>query len=683
MPTEPENSPHKPDPTSASDDRRVDAPNAQHVEELRAELNGAMNPRERKAIGEELTRARDHLSTVDLLARLEEHRPQIEATDPQLVVRIDRVANAFLDNPHERLRDPKFKTDLAYVLQDAEKVIGPVRVDKDLRDELTRLAASSPGLKNEQMRSLLQMTQPLDDPELVARLREKAAEIAAKSNQTTKAVQGEIFALSFEVLNAPRREAVTPPNTSPPIGSEHPIPQPPVAAVASGGSPPAGSEAAAETRHVAARQAEIDAFNDPAAGSPSATSDRAPVEPAEPSEPEGSPTAPAAAKGSSTNTSTAAAPSEPNETTRDKSADQAASPPSAPADRGKIEIAAFDASTPSAARPSPASEPAQDAASAQPKSPQVPSPQAPARAAGGAVAASTPANDDRKLAASAARPASPATPPTVPKPTETDETDPTRKHELEFVQEKIVIGGVFGKGLGAVGRSASAIGRILEAATPSSQAALQQSAQQPREQPAREKQANTEDVQRRLQAFEKTRMQSKRDDSLLYAADTSGRAALDAMGALREAPGAAILNRIQDAAANNRGGMNAVLQGMKAGGSFEGLRKQLDVALNDNSAFGAAYDRAADAIARYGADRERIVSALASHPSHSNWNEHFKKLDAAVGEAASSIPKKEGDGSMLEHLSEKARETVEKVLEKIKAVFHRDPEARPSPSPGS
>ncbi|WP_283472131.1 hypothetical protein [Methylosinus trichosporium] len=244
------------------------------------------------------------------------------------------------------------------------------------------------------------------------------------------------------------------------------------------------------------------------------------------------------------------------------------------------------------------------------------------------------------------------------------------------------MGGVFGKAIGAVGRSASAIGRILEAATPSAQVALQQSAQQRREQPAREQQANTEDVQRRLQNFEKTRMQFKRDDPLLYAADASGRAALDAMSALRDAPGVTILNRIQDAAANNKGGMNAVIEGMKPGGAFEGLRKQLDIALDENNAFSAAYDRAAGALARYGSDRDRIVSALTSQPNASNWNEHFKKLDAAVGEAASSIPKKEGDGSMLEHLGEKAREIVEKILEKVKAVFHRDPEARPSPSPG-
>ncbi|WP_024882322.1 hypothetical protein [Methylosinus sp. LW3] len=681
MPTEPENSSHKPDPTSASEDRRVDPPNAQHVEELRAELNGAMNPRERKAISEELTRARDHLSTVDLLARLEEHRPQIEARDPQLAARIDRVAETFLDNPHERLSDPKFKTDLAYVLQDAEKLVEPLRVDRDLRDELTQLAASSPGLKNEQMRSLLQKTETLDDPDLVARLREKAAEIAAKSNQATKAVQGEIFALSFEVLEAKRREPAAAPSASSPIGSE-PATAKPSVGDAEPPSPP--SKPAADAGAVAARQAEIEAFGDPAASSRSVTSSRPSPDPAGQSEAESSRTSPAAADElpHTAPVASTAAPSEANEASAAEPAERAADIQSAPADKAKIEIAAFDASSPTPARPSTTSEPVQDVANPEPKSPQAPSSQTPAPAAGGAAAASTPANDDRNLAASAARPASPATSPKAPEPPEPDETDPTTKHDVQIVQEKLVVGGVFGKALGVVGRSASAIGRILEAATPSAQAALQQGAQQPRESSAREKQANTEDVQRRLQNFENTRMQSKRNDSMLYAANTSGRAALDAMGALRDAPGASILNRIQDAAANNKGGMNAVIEGMKAGGPFEGLRKELKAAIGQNNSFGAAYDRAAEALTQYGVDRERIVLALASHPNHSNWNEHFKKLDAAVGEAASALPKKEGDGSMLEHLGEKAREIVEKVLEKIKAVFHRDPEARPSPSPG-
>ncbi|MBY6240398.1 hypothetical protein [Methylosinus sp. Sm6] len=544
------------------------------------------------------------------------------------------------------------------------------------------MATTSPGLKNEQMRRLLQTTPTIDDPELVARLREKAAEIAAKQNQTTKAVQGEIFALSFDVLNAPRREIVAQPSASPPSASERPTAQSSVGAVQSDGSQPTGDETTVEARVIAARRAEIDAFNEPTAGSPTGNSDRAPIEAAKPSERKSASTAPVVADGSPRNTPTAAMPSEPFEASRNKLADEAPDAASPPADRGKIEIAAFDPSSPTAVRSSTASEPAQDAPNTQAKPPKAPSPQTPVLDAGSAATAATPANDDRKLAASAARPASPATHPAAPRPREKSESDPTRTHEVEFVQQKIVLGGVLGKAVGAVGSSASAIGRILEAATPSSHEVSQQSAQQPREQPAREQQANGDDVQRRLQLFERTRMQSKRDESLLHAADASGRAALDAMSALRDAPGASILSRIQDAAASNKGGMNAVIDGMKPGGAFEGLREELNVALDANSAFGAAYDRAAAALIQYGKDRGAIVSALASHPSNSNWNEHFKQLDTAVGDAASSIPKKEGDGSMLEHLSEKAREIVEKVLEKVKAVFHRDPESRPSPSPG-
>jgi hypothetical protein len=177
-------------------------------------------------------------------------------------------------------------------------------------------------------------------------------------------------------------------------------------------------------------------------------------------------------------------------------------------------------------------------------------------------------------------------------------------------------------------------------------------------------------------------MQPKRDDSQLLAADGSARAALDALNAFRQTPGASILNRIQDAAANNKGGMQAVIAGMKSGGLFEYLRKEFDVALGENQTLAAAYDRAASALGQYGKDREAVTTALASHPNASRWAEHFKKLDADVGEAASAVPGKAPGASMIEELGEKVREIVEKALEKVRGLFHSNPESRPSPSPG-
>ena len=61
---------------------------------------------------------------------------------------------------------PHFKTALAYTLEDVEKHYGPLPVDPSLRDELSRLAVTSPGLKNKQMQSLLLLTPTLADRDL-------------------------------------------------------------------------------------------------------------------------------------------------------------------------------------------------------------------------------------------------------------------------------------------------------------------------------------------------------------------------------------------------------------------------------------------------------------------------------------------------------------------------------------
>ncbi|MEK8121690.1 hypothetical protein WOB59_00795 [Methylocystis sp. IM4] len=128
--------------------------------------------------------------------------------------------------------------------------------------------------------------------------------------------------------------------------------------------------------------------------------------------------------------------------------------------------------------------------------------------------------------------------------------------------------------------------------------------------------------------------------------------------------------------------MQAVIAGMKPGGPFEDLHKEFISSLRENETLGAAYDRAASALGQYGKDREAVTSTLASHPNAARWAEHFKKLDADVGEAASAVPGKGRGDSMIEHLGEKVREIVEKALEKVRGLFHRDPESRPSPSPG-
>lgn len=664
MATEHEPSAPKPDPIK---------PDAQHVEELRAEMNNSGSAKERTVIAKELALASDYLATANLLAQFDDRRPRIEARDPDLAGRIDRVAESFLENPIERLRDPRFKTELAYALQDAEKLDGPIHVDKNLREELTRLAATSPGLKNEQMQKLLQITPTIDSSELVARLREQAAEIAGKSNQTTKAIQADLNALSYEVLNAPRREPLPAPAAASTIAAKQPSAETSTSTAASASSETSAQKSSLTPPSTARWKTEIDAFDSPSASRTQPSDRSAPSDDAASSSirenagktpsPDRPPIASEESQRRSPDGSTQGKPA-----SQERPASENTSPRSSSIARGQTEMDAFDRPSQSTPRREPAPNP-----SAAPEPPQQ-SGETPSKAAD--LGSQRPANDDPKLAASAARPASPASPAPPPKTPEPDERDSTATREIEVVQQRLVLGGVFGKAVGAIGRSASAFGRILEATTPQSNA-YRQPAQQPAEQ-----QTNRDDVRQRLQSYEKTRMQPKRDDSQLHAADASGRAALDALNAFREAPGSSILNRIRDAAANNKGGLQAVIEGMKPGGAFHDLREEFDVALEKNHALEAAYDRAANALAQYGKDREGIVPAMASHPNAASWNDHFKKLDAAVGDAASSIPNKDGNGSMLEHLGEKAREIVEKVLEKIRGLFHRDPESRPSPSPG-
>ena len=140
----------------------------------------------------------------DLVQRLERLQPQIKETAPQLAGAINALSYSASQPDH--VNSPHFKTALAYTLEDVEKHYGPLPVDPSLRDELSRLAATSPGLKNKQMQSLLLLTPTLADRDLVTQLRVKAAEVAAQPNQNTAAIRDDLNAMAYQVLAAPRHQ---------------------------------------------------------------------------------------------------------------------------------------------------------------------------------------------------------------------------------------------------------------------------------------------------------------------------------------------------------------------------------------------------------------------------------------------------------------------------------------------
>ena len=85
---------------------------------------------------------------------------------------------------------------------------------------------------------------------------------------------------------------------------------------------------------------------------------------------------------------------------------------------------------------------------------------------------------------------------------------------------------------------------------------------------------------------------------------------------------------------------------------------------------------------QYGKDRESIIKTIPNQPNAKAWTAHFEKLDAEIGETASSIPGRE-KGSALENLAEKAREIVEAIINKVRNALGYEARAESSPSPSA
>ena len=169
----------------------------------------------------------------ELAEALDRARPTIVAADPAL----DRQIHSLRERAERpgQLDDPSFRTRLAYVLSDFEKLAGPVpSVPAALRDELTERAGTVQGLRNERLQELMRATPGLQDTNLVRDIRIVAADVAKRGQaQDSIDVRSSIEALENKVrlsagtTLAPERTPQTP-------GEEGPRVR--VAAVAAGQS---------------------------------------------------------------------------------------------------------------------------------------------------------------------------------------------------------------------------------------------------------------------------------------------------------------------------------------------------------------------------------------------------------------------------------------------------------------
>ena len=191
----------------------------------------------------------------------------------------------------------------------------------------------------------------------------------------------------------------------------------------------------------------------------------------------------------------------------------------------------------------------------------------------------------------------------------------------------------------------------------------------------------------RLSAFQE-KMVAGRDEIAIRDVEKSGRAALDALEGFRTGEGAVVMNRIQQAARSEPGGMAGVLAEMREGGRFSDLRQQFNNALADEKGVTQAYDKAASALARYGQDRVGIEQVIARRPDAANLSAKFEQMDAQIGEAAAGTPSRRDGKNMVEDLARQAAELIQRAVDTVKSVFNRSPSAEagsraaPSPSMG-
>jgi hypothetical protein len=186
----------------------------------------------------------------------------------------------------------------------------------------------------------------------------------------------------------------------------------------------------------------------------------------------------------------------------------------------------------------------------------------------------------------------------------------------------------------------------------------------------------------RLQAFE-AKVAARQQDEGIERVQNWARAAANAMDGFRNTEGATIMNRIQTAARAEPGGMATVLSEMRQGGKFGDLRQAFDKALIDDKGFGAAYDKAATALARYGSGREKVEQIIAKRPDAANLAAKFEQLDGEIGEKASSIPSRNQGKNMLDDISTTIAEILQRAADKVRAIFRPGPTVSPSASPAA
>ena len=155
----------------------------------------------------------------DLLDKFEKVAAVLGTKEPGISAGLNRLV-AQAAEPG-RTEQPLFRTQVAYMLQDVEKLVGAkvASVPDELRTELTKLAGSSPGLVNRDMEALLRSTPEIADRGVVRDIRRTAATIAGMGDQQTSSQVQEMVEILENRLRLAARFSATPARSAAPAGN--------------------------------------------------------------------------------------------------------------------------------------------------------------------------------------------------------------------------------------------------------------------------------------------------------------------------------------------------------------------------------------------------------------------------------------------------------------------------------
>jgi len=167
--------------------------------------------------------------------------------------------------------------------------------------------------------------------------------------------------------------------------------------------------------------------------------------------------------------------------------------------------------------------------------------------------------------------------------------------------------------------------------------------------------------------YEQNRMQPRRDEAVLDTVKAAGKNTLQSLKALEDNKDMTlILNRIDSAA--KQVGMATVIEEMRPGGKYADLRKQFNVALNENTHIKNDYENTKNNLKAYADQRAEIKEILKARPQA---RKDFEDLDQDIAKGFLGLPGKEAGKSALNEAADKVKEVLESAVNAVRNAFGR------------